>query len=88
MRSVCLGAGGAICFANGFAEGSDQEGVTRQQALLQAAGRLAVLGPNCYGYINALDGAALWPDSSAARLCRDRYDASRRRARDRIGVAR
>ena len=33
-----------------------------QQELLDAAGELALLGPNCYGYINALDGVALWPD--------------------------
>lgn len=55
-------AGGAVCFANGFAECDDDDGFARQAALVHDAGELAVLGPNCYGFINALDGAALWPD--------------------------
>src|SRR5690606_31323970 len=28
----------------------------------RAAGAMPLLGPNCYGFVNALDGAALWPD--------------------------
>ena len=58
------GGGGAVCFANGFAEGGDTE---RQRALLEAAGDMPLLGPNCYGYINALDGIALWPDQHGCR---------------------
>jgi acetate---CoA ligase (ADP-forming) len=27
-----------------------------------AAGPMRILGPNCYGFLNLLDGAALWPD--------------------------
>ncbi|MFM9138404.1 MAG: acetate--CoA ligase family protein, partial [Actinomycetota bacterium] len=54
-----LGAGGAVCYASGFAESGD---VDLQVALLEAAGDMAILGPNCYGYVNALDGVALWPD--------------------------
>lgn len=54
------GAGGAVCFASGFAEVSD--GQDRSAALLDAAGDMPILGPNCYGLINALDGALLWPD--------------------------
>ena len=53
-------AGGAVCFASGFAEVSD--GGDRNQALLDAAGDMPILGPNCYGMINNLDGALLWPD--------------------------
>lgn len=58
------GAGGAICFASGFleAEAEDSEGADLQQGLLEAAGDMPVLGPNCYGFINYLDGALLWPD--------------------------
>lgn len=55
------GAGGAVCFASGFGE-TGEEGARLQAALIAAAGDMAVLGPNCYGFINALDGALLWPD--------------------------
>jgi len=54
------GAGGAVCFASGFKEADD--GRELQDALLAAAGTMPLLGPNCYGFINNLDGAALWPD--------------------------
>lgn len=53
-------SGGAVCFASGFKEAAD--GQDLQNALLAAAGTMPLLGPNCYGFINALDGAALWPD--------------------------
>ncbi|WEK28985.1 MAG: acetate--CoA ligase family protein [Candidatus Pseudomonas phytovorans] len=54
------GAGGAICYASGFAE-SGEEGGQLQQRLLAAAGNMALLGPNCYGLLDYLHGAALWP---------------------------
>ena len=54
-----MGAGGAIAFASGFAELGE---AGMQAALVAAAGDMPVLGPNCYGMINALDGVALWPD--------------------------
>ena len=54
------GAGGAICYASGFAE-SGEEGRQLQQRLLAAAGNMALLGPNCYGLLDYLHGAALWP---------------------------
>ena len=57
-----LGAGGAVCYAAGFAELGD-EGRAYQRELVEAAGDLAVLGPNCYGLLNYLDGAALWADA-------------------------
>ena len=62
-----LGAGGAVCLASGFSEVGD-EGGGRQQRLLKAAGDMPVLGPNCYGYVNTLLGAALFPDQHG--LCR------------------
>jgi acetyl-CoA synthetase len=55
------GAGGAICYASGFAE-IGGEGVALQQQLVRAAGDMALIGPNCYGMLNYLDGVALWPD--------------------------
>ncbi|MTI44766.1 acyl-CoA synthetase (NDP forming) [Roseibium hamelinense] len=59
-----MGAGGAICFASGFQEAAEElsDGTGLQADLIAAAGAMPILGPNCYGYINALDGAALWPD--------------------------
>ncbi|OAN84878.1 acetate--CoA ligase family protein [Sulfitobacter geojensis] len=58
------GAGGAVCFASGFleAQAEDASGADLQTALLTAAGDMPILGPNCYGFINYLDGALLWPD--------------------------
>jgi len=55
------GGGGAICYASGFAEVGG-EGVALQSELVQAAGSMALIGPNCYGMLNYLDGVALWPD--------------------------
>ena len=59
-----MGAGGAVCFAAGFAEtaAEDAEGAELQASLVAAAGGMPILGPNCYGFVNALDGALLWPD--------------------------
>ncbi|MBI6921795.1 acetate--CoA ligase family protein [Pseudomonas monteilii] len=54
------GAGGAICYASGFAE-CGEEGRQLQRCLLDAAGDMALLGPNCYGLLDYLHGAALWP---------------------------
>lgn len=58
------GAGGAVVYASGFAEAQAEtaDGGDLQRALLQAAGDMVVIGPNCYGFVNYLDGAALWPD--------------------------
>ena len=59
-----MGAGGAICFASGFSEASaeDADGAGLQTALLDAAQDMPIIGPNCYGFLNYLDGVALWPD--------------------------
>ena len=70
VRSLStMGAGGAVCFASGFAEAQAEtgDGMGLQAALLQAAGDMPVLGPNCYGFINYLDGALLWPDQHGGR---------------------
>ena len=59
-----IGAGGAICFASGFREMQAEtgDGDALQDRLLEAAGAMPIIGPNCYGFINYLDGALLWPD--------------------------
>ena len=58
------GAGGAVCYASGFSEAIAElaGGADLQQALVEAAGAMPIVGPNCYGMINGLDGALLWPD--------------------------
>lgn len=58
------GAGGAICYASGFLEAQSElaDGADLQAELVKAAGRMRIIGPNCYGLVNALDGALLWPD--------------------------
>jgi acyl-CoA synthetase (NDP forming) len=55
-----MDAGGAVCFASGFSEVDD--GNVLQTDLMEAAGDMPFLGPNCYGFLNYVDGAVLWPD--------------------------
>lgn len=59
-----IGAGGAICYASGFLESEPESagGAALQQELISAAGAMPIVGPNCYGLLNATSGAALWPD--------------------------
>jgi len=54
-------AGGAVCYATGFVEVGD-EGVELQKQLLEASGDMPLIGPNCYGMLNYLNGSMLWPD--------------------------
>jgi acyl-CoA synthetase (NDP forming) len=56
---AAVGAGGAVCFASGFREAGD---AGLEAALVEAAGAMPVLGPNCYGFVNYLDNVPLWPD--------------------------
>ncbi len=56
---AAIGAGGAVCMVAGFAELGDR-GLELQRKLQQAAGNLAVIGPNCMGVLNLFDGAAVW----------------------------
>ncbi|MFM8481368.1 MAG: acetate--CoA ligase family protein [Gammaproteobacteria bacterium] len=52
-------AGGAVIYAAGFAETGARD---LQKSLLAVAAGMPLLGPNCYGFINALSRVALWPD--------------------------
>jgi acetate---CoA ligase (ADP-forming) len=54
-------AGGAVCYASGFAE-VGLEGAALQERLAVAAGSLPYFGPNCHGFINYLDRVALRPE--------------------------
>jgi acyl-CoA synthetase (NDP forming) len=60
------GAGGAVCYATGFTEAGD-EGSELEKQLLEASGDMPLVGPNCYGILNYLDGAMLWPDQQGGR---------------------
>ncbi len=55
-----LGCGAAVCYASGFAETEGEDSL--QAALVSAAAGMPIIGPNCYGTVSALSGAALWPD--------------------------
>ena len=56
--------GGAVCFASGYSEAVSElkDGHELQEELIDAAGRMPILGPNCYGIINYFDDFCLWPD--------------------------
>ena len=59
------GCGGAVIYAAGFAEA----GATDLQAeLLKAADGMPLMGPNCYGFVNGLSRAALWPDEHGVKI--------------------
>ena len=60
-------AGGFVCFAAGFSETATEEGRQLTNDLLASAADLPFFGPNCYGFVNFLDGAALWPDQLVGR---------------------
>ena len=63
-----MGAGGVACFTAGFGE----LGASGQQAeaeLIEAAGDMALVGPNCYGVVNFTNGAVLWPFGAGSGRC-------------------
>ncbi|MEM9781235.1 MAG: acetate--CoA ligase family protein [Pseudomonadota bacterium] len=70
-RLTAMGAGGAVAYASGFAETADghDAGTALQGALVSAAGAMPLLGPNCYGLLNATTGAAIWPSEHGAQRC-------------------
>ncbi|MFN4142497.1 acetate--CoA ligase family protein [Aestuariivirga sp.] len=55
------GCGGAVIYAAGFAETGNTD---LQRQLLEAASGMPLMGPNCYGFVNTLSRAALWPDET------------------------
>ena len=60
------GTAGCVCYAAGYAE-VGSEGVTKQEELVAAAGDMALVGPNCYGILNYVDGVSLWPDTHGGK---------------------
>lgn len=55
---AAIGTGGVACYSAGFGEAGNE---ALEAALIDAAGDMAVIGPNCYGLINYIDDVALWP---------------------------
>lgn len=55
------GCGGAVIYAAGFAETGNTQ---LQRQLLEASRGMPLMGPNCYGFVNTLSRAALWPDET------------------------
>jgi len=51
-----IGAAGAVLYTAGFSETGDK---TLEQRLIDAAGPMALVGPNCIGVINYLDGVPI-----------------------------
>ena len=60
VKLAARGAGGIVCYTAGFRE-AGSVGAALEADLIKAAGDLALVGPNCYGVINYLDRAAMWP---------------------------
>ncbi|HTB28329.1 MAG TPA: acetate--CoA ligase family protein [Steroidobacteraceae bacterium] len=56
------GAGGFVCFTSGFSELGTALGRQLTENLIGQAGELPFFGPNCYGFVNFFDRAAMLPD--------------------------
>src|ERR1700687_3483143 len=56
------GAGGFVCFTAGFSETGGAAGRLLTDDLVKQAGTLPFFGPNCYGFVNFFDRAAMLPD--------------------------
>ena len=55
-------AGGFVCFSSGFSETGQETGQRLTRDLVTSAGSLPFFGPNCYGFVNFFDRAAMLPD--------------------------
>ncbi len=60
---AATGCPAAIVLASGFAE-TGEPGASRQQALVDAAGSMRLLGPNTIGLVNLTDGIVLSPSGA------------------------
>jgi acetate---CoA ligase (ADP-forming) len=57
-QAAALGVGGVVVNAGGFGE-SGVQGLQLQERLLEVAGQMPILGPNCNGYIDQNRGVRL-----------------------------
>jgi acetyl-CoA synthetase len=56
------GAGGFVCFSAGFSESGSELGRRLTHDLVKQSAALPFFGPNCYGFVNFFDRAAMLPD--------------------------
>ncbi len=63
-----IGAGGVACFTAGYGE-LGAAGQRAEAELVEAAGDLALVGPNCYGLVNYTNGSILWPFGAGNSRC-------------------
>ncbi|NKB75621.1 MAG: CoA-binding protein [Gammaproteobacteria bacterium] len=63
-----IGAGGVVCFTAGYGE-LGENGRDSEQKLIEAAGDLALVGPNCYGLVSYVNNAVLWPFGAGQPRC-------------------
>ncbi len=55
-----IGTGSIVCYSAGFGElGAD--GADLERSMIEAAGDMAFVGPNCSGMLNYVESANLWP---------------------------
>jgi acyl-CoA synthetase (NDP forming) len=62
------GAGGVACYTAGYGE-LGESGQSAERALVEAAGDMALVGPNCYGLVNYSNGTILWPFGAGESRC-------------------
>lgn len=64
-----LGAKGVVIISNGFAETGNEAGIKLERQLLEIAHRygMRILGPNCLGFVSAVNDCALFPSHVLAR---------------------
>ena len=67
-RLAQIGAGGIACFTAGYGE-LGETGQRAEAELIEAAGDMALVGPNCYGLVNFTNGAVLWPFGAGNHRC-------------------
>ena len=71
VRQLALiGAGGVACFTAGYGE-LGTAGQRAEAELIDAAGDMALVGPNCYGLVNFTNGAILWPFGAGNHRCHE-----------------
>ncbi len=63
-----MGAGAVVCFTAGYSE-TGEAGALAEADLVEAAGDMALVGPNCYGVINHVRQATLWPFGAGSGHC-------------------